>query len=104
MHFITPGYFVPNEVFYANQFYFFFVVEAAGGRSLACVVDVRDEDQLRSAVEEAVRTFGGIDILVNNASVIHLTGTSDTPMKKYVNYSSTDIHGKAYWAFSFLAR
>jgi len=48
------------------------------------VVDVRDEDQLRRAVEKAVETFGGIDILVNNASVIHLTGTTDTPMKKYV--------------------
>ena len=61
-------------------------MEEVGGQCLPCVVDVRDENQLRKAVEEAVQTFGGIDILVNNASVIHLTGTVDTPMKKYVCY------------------
>jgi NADP-dependent 3-hydroxy acid dehydrogenase YdfG len=58
-------------------------VEAAGGKCLPCVVDVRDEKQVTSAVEEAVRKFGGIDILVNNASAISLTGTLDTEMKKY---------------------
>jgi len=50
---------------------------------LSCVVDVRDENQVRSAVEEAVKKFGGIDILVNNASAISLTGTLDTDMKKF---------------------
>ncbi|HVJ88972.1 MAG TPA: NAD(P)-dependent oxidoreductase [Labilithrix sp.] len=58
-------------------------IEAAGGKALACVVDVRMEEQIRAAVEEAVRTFGGIDILVNNASAISLTGTVDTPMKRF---------------------
>jgi len=58
-------------------------VEAAGGKALACVVDIRMEEQIRAAVEEAVRTFGGIDILVNNASAISLTGTADTPLKRY---------------------
>uniref|UniRef100_A0A1A8H270 Hydroxysteroid dehydrogenase-like protein 2 n=1 Tax=Nothobranchius korthausae TaxID=1143690 RepID=A0A1A8H270_9TELE len=57
-------------------------VEAAGGRALPCVVDIRDEQQIGAAVQRAVETFGGIDILVNNASAISLTGTLETPMKK----------------------
>ncbi|XP_024113530.1 hydroxysteroid dehydrogenase-like protein 2 [Oryzias melastigma] len=57
-------------------------VEAAGGKALPCVVDIRDEQQIGSAVQKAVDTFGGIDILVNNASAISLTGTLETPMKK----------------------
>ncbi|KAJ8347188.1 hypothetical protein SKAU_G00285890 [Synaphobranchus kaupii] len=57
-------------------------IEAAGGRALPCVVDVRDEKQISDAVEQAVQKFGGIDILVNNASAINLTGTLQTPMKK----------------------
>jgi citronellol/citronellal dehydrogenase len=58
-------------------------IEKAGGRALACVVDVRSEDQIQSAVEAAVAKFGGIDILVNNASAINLTGTVATSMKRY---------------------
>jgi citronellol/citronellal dehydrogenase len=58
-------------------------IEKAGGRALACVVDVRSEEQIQAAVEAAVAKFGGIDILVNNASAIHLTGTTSTPMKRY---------------------
>ena len=58
-------------------------IEKAGGKALACVVDVRDEAQIAAAVAEAVRVFGGIDILVNNASAISLTGTLETPMKRY---------------------
>jgi citronellol/citronellal dehydrogenase len=58
-------------------------IEAAGGKALACVVDVRDEAQVVAAVKKAVETFGGIDILVNNASAISLTGTVATPMKRY---------------------
>jgi citronellol/citronellal dehydrogenase len=58
-------------------------VEKAGGRALACVVDVRSEDAIAAAVARAVSTFGGIDILVNNASAIRLTGTLDTPMNRY---------------------
>ncbi|KAM5193032.1 hydroxysteroid dehydrogenase-like protein 2 [Mantella aurantiaca] len=57
-------------------------IEAVGGKALPCIVDVRDEKQISEAVEKAVRTFGGIDILVNNASAINLTNTVDTPMKK----------------------
>ncbi|XP_026130417.1 hydroxysteroid dehydrogenase-like protein 2 [Carassius auratus] len=59
-----------------------FKIEAAGGKALPCIVDVRDEKQINNAVQQAVEKFGGIDILVNNASAINLTGTLDTPMKK----------------------
>ena len=58
-------------------------MEAAGGKTLACVVDVRFEDQIQQAVERAFATFGGIDILVNNASAISLTGTLATPLKRF---------------------
>ncbi|MEE8544387.1 MAG: NAD(P)-dependent oxidoreductase, partial [Alphaproteobacteria bacterium] len=58
-------------------------IEAAGGKALALVVDVRFDDQVREAVETAVERFGGIDILVNNASAISLTGTMATPMKRF---------------------
>jgi citronellol/citronellal dehydrogenase len=58
-------------------------IEAAGGKALACIVDVRFEEQIAEAVKLAVATFGGIDILVNNASAISLTGTVDTPLKRY---------------------
>ena len=58
-------------------------IEAAGGRALALSVDVRDEEQVEQAVKQAVETFGGIDVLVNNASAISLTGTLETPMKRY---------------------
>ncbi|KAF6124791.1 hydroxysteroid dehydrogenase like 2 [Phyllostomus discolor] len=57
-------------------------IEAAGGKALPCIVDVRDEQQINNAVEQAVKKFGGIDILVNNASAISLTNTLETPMKK----------------------
>src|SRR5262245_26340255 len=57
-------------------------IEAAGGRALACAVDVRDERQIEAAVGAAVAAFGGIDILVNNASAIALTGIRDTPLRR----------------------
>jgi citronellol/citronellal dehydrogenase len=58
-------------------------VNAAGGRGLALRCDIREEDQVRAAVEATVDAFGGIDILVNNASAIWLRGTLDTPMKRF---------------------
>lgn len=58
-------------------------IEEAGGQALPCVVDVRDEASIAKAVASAVERFGGIDIVVNNASAISLTGTLDTAMKKY---------------------
>jgi citronellol/citronellal dehydrogenase len=58
-------------------------VEAAGGKALALQLDVRDDGAIAAAVAEAVRVFGGIDILVNNASAIQLTGTAATPMRRF---------------------
>ena len=61
-------------------------MEEAGGKCLPCVVDIRYEDQVSKAVEQAAQKFGGIDILVNNASAISLTDTLATDMKRYIHY------------------
>jgi len=58
-------------------------IERAGGRALALAVDIRFEEQVVAAVKKAVETFGGLDVLVNNASAISLTGTLETPMKRW---------------------
>ncbi len=58
-------------------------VVAAGGKALPLVVDVRSEESVQAAVAAAVSAFGGIDILVNNASAIFLAGTEGTPMKRF---------------------
>lgn len=58
-------------------------VEAAGGKALPLQVDIRDEAQVSEAVQQAVTAFGGIDILINNASAISLSSTLETPMKRY---------------------
>ncbi len=69
---------LPGTIYSAAQ-----QIEAAGGRTLPVVVDVRDEASVKAAVEGAVNHFGGIDICVNNASAIKLTGTLETDMKRY---------------------
>ncbi|XP_077980859.1 hydroxysteroid dehydrogenase-like protein 2 [Glandiceps talaboti] len=58
-------------------------IEDAGGRCLPCVVDVRNESQIQAAIDAAVEKFGGIDILINNASAINPVGTLNTDMKRY---------------------
>jgi citronellol/citronellal dehydrogenase len=58
-------------------------IEAAGGQCLALQVDIRDERQVAEAVERAAGHFGGIDILVNNASAINLTNTESTPIRRF---------------------
>src|SRR2546425_3661572 len=58
-------------------------IKAAGGQALPLAVDIRYEEQVAAAVAKTVETFGGIDILVNNASAISLTGTEATEMKRY---------------------
>ena len=68
-------------------------VEAGGGKALALQLDVRDENAIAAAVAEAVRVFGGIDILVNNASAIMLTGTRATPMKRFDLMQSVNARG-----------
>ncbi len=58
-------------------------IEAAGGKALAIQLDVRDEGAVAQAVAKAAKAFGGIDILVNNASAISLTSTLETPAKRF---------------------
>jgi citronellol/citronellal dehydrogenase len=58
-------------------------IESAGGQALPVVGDIRDEDSVIGAVEKCVERFGGIDICVNNASAINLSGTVALPMKRY---------------------
>ncbi|MDX1568980.1 MAG: NAD(P)-dependent oxidoreductase [Xanthomonadales bacterium] len=58
-------------------------IEAAGGRALPVICDVRDEDAVAAAVDQAAKHFGGIDVCINNASAIVLTGTLDTKMKRW---------------------
>jgi citronellol/citronellal dehydrogenase len=69
---------LPGTIYTAAQ-----EVESAGGKALALDVDVRDEAQIARAVEATRERFGGIDALVNNASAIFLSGTAETPMKRY---------------------
>ncbi|XP_075582483.1 hydroxysteroid dehydrogenase-like protein 2 isoform X1 [Pelecanus crispus] len=68
-------------------------IEAAGGKALPCIVNVREEQQIIHAVEKAVKTFGGIDILVNNASAISLTGTLETETKKVNLMMDVNVRG-----------
>ncbi|MGD8430594.1 MAG: NAD(P)-dependent oxidoreductase, partial [Ectothiorhodospiraceae bacterium] len=58
-------------------------VEAAGGKALALITDIREEEAVEDAVSQAAAHFGGIDILVNNASAINLAGTLDLPLKRF---------------------
>jgi citronellol/citronellal dehydrogenase len=68
-------------------------MEAAGGKALAVMMDVRNEEAVEKAVAQAVETFGGIDILVNNASAISLTSTLQTSMKTYDLMHHVNVRG-----------
>ena len=68
-------------------------VEACGGRALPLRVDIRDDVAVYGAVKEAAERFGGIDILINNASAISLTGTLDTPMKRFDLMFGVNVRG-----------
>ena len=68
-------------------------IEAAGGQCLPVQCDIRDEAQIAKAVAGAVERFGGIDILVNNASAISLTGTLETPMKRFDLMFGINVRG-----------
>lgn len=74
----TPNPKLPGTIYTAAE-----AIEAAGGRALPLEVDIRDEEQVRAAAEKTAAHFGGIDILVNNASAISLTPTAETPMKRF---------------------
>ena len=69
---------LPGTIYTASE-----EIEKAGGKALPCIVDIRFEEQVEAAVEKTIATFGRIDILVNNASAIHLSDTVSTPMKRY---------------------
>jgi citronellol/citronellal dehydrogenase len=68
-------------------------IEAAGGKALALQTDIRDEASVLDAVARAVAHFGGIDILVNNASAISLTPTTETPMKRFDLMFGVNVRG-----------
>jgi len=68
-------------------------IEAAGGRALALQTDIRDEASVLAAIEQAVKHFGGIDVLVNNASAISLTPTPATPMKRFDLMFGVNVRG-----------
>ncbi|MFP5465373.1 MAG: SDR family oxidoreductase [Gammaproteobacteria bacterium] len=68
-------------------------IEDAGGRALPLVMDVRDADAVEATVAQAVAHFGGIDILVNNASAISLTGTLDTAVKRFDLMMDVNLRG-----------
>jgi citronellol/citronellal dehydrogenase len=68
-------------------------IEAAGGKAQPVSCDIRSEDEVRAAVAQAVERFGGIDVLVNNASAIWLSGSTDTPMKRFDLMMSVNVRG-----------
>ncbi len=73
-----PHHKLPGTIYSAAE-----EIENAGGKALPLLCDIRDEAQVLAAVDKCVETFGGIDVCVNNASAISLTGTLQTDMKKY---------------------
>ncbi len=68
-------------------------IEKAGGKALPLVVDIRSEELVKNAVEKTVQTFGGIDILINNASAISLTAIEATSMKRYDLMHEINVRG-----------
>jgi citronellol/citronellal dehydrogenase len=69
---------LPGTIYTAAE-----AIEEAGGKALPLVVDVRDEEAVATAMERTAETFGGIDIVVNNASAISLTSTPQTDMRRF---------------------
>lgn len=68
-------------------------IEEAGGRALPLQCDIRFEDQVKNIVDKAVEVFGGIDILINNASAISLTSTDQTETKRFDLMQSINVRG-----------
>lgn len=75
---VEPHPKLPGTIFTAAA-----AITAAGGQALAVAMDVREEPQVKAAVKAAVARFGGIDVVVNNASAIYLTGTLATPIRRF---------------------
>ena len=68
-------------------------VEEAGGKALPIQLDIRDEEAVAAAMKQCAEHFGGIDILVNNASAIYLSNTADTPMKRFDLMYGVNVRG-----------
>lgn len=68
-------------------------IEKSGGKAVPICVDIRDEANILQAVEEGVNYFGGIDILINNASAIQLTSTLETPLKRFDLLFGVNVRG-----------
>lgn len=68
-------------------------VEEAGGKALAVQVDIRYEEQIQAAVQKAIDTFGGIDVVINNASAIQLTSTEQTEAKRFDLMQAINVRG-----------
>ena len=79
---------LPGTIYSAAQ-----EINAAGGRALAIQCDLRDENQIEAAVAQAAAEFGGIDILINNASAINLTKTEATPAKRFDLMFDVNVRG-----------
>jgi len=79
---------LPGTIFTAAQ-----EIEAAGGSALPLLTDIRDENAIASSMEEAVAKFGGLDILINNASAINLTRTEETPAKRFDLMFDVNVRG-----------
>lgn len=79
---------LPGTIFTAAE-----EIEAAGGKALPIVVDVREPDSVKAAVDAAVERFGGIDICVNNASAIQLTGTLQTDIRRFDLMNQVNARG-----------
>ncbi|KAF9113942.1 Hydroxysteroid dehydrogenase-like protein 2 [Mortierella sp. AM989] len=89
----TPHPTLPGTIYTAAE-----EIEKAGGKALPLVCDIRDEEQVKNAIDQTAQKFGGIDILVNNASAISLTDTQSTSVKKYDLMHS--VNGRGTWMTS----
>ena len=79
---------LPGTIFSAAK-----EIEAAGGQALPIQCDLRDEDQISASVAQAAAEFGGLDILINNASAINLTNTESTPAKRFDLMFDVNVRG-----------
>ena len=85
---VEPNPKLPGTIYSAAE-----EIEAAGGKALALACDIRDEQQVIAAASKTAETFGGIDILINNASAINLTPTEATPMKRFDLMFGVNVRG-----------
>ena len=79
---------LPGTIFTAAK-----EIEEAGGVALPIQCDIRDEEQIQSSIDKAVAQFGGLDILINNASAINLTPTLQTPAKRFDLMFDINVRG-----------